>query len=63
MILTIQDVGLCKASMIYQQLQQSHPQILRTEKVKGFRSFVKIIGSFDKIEPIGSGIKRYTIKK
>jgi cell fate (sporulation/competence/biofilm development) regulator YlbF (YheA/YmcA/DUF963 family) len=52
-----------KASELYDQLKNEKQEILRDESVRGFRSFVKIINSFEQIEFSGSGVKRYTIKK
>jgi transposase-like protein len=50
------------ASQIYDAIKERKPEILRLETVRSFRSFVKIINSFDQIEGIGSRVKKYSLK-
>ena len=40
------------AKEIYNQIRKDKPSITHTEKVSGFKSFVKILNSFDIIDPI-----------
>jgi len=51
------------ASQLYNEIREKDPLVLRIERVRGFRSFVKILNSFDEIQPMGSGVKTYSIKK
>jgi len=63
-VLTLTDnQSSLKASQLYEQIKKEEPSIMREERVRGFKSFVKIINSFKGIKPIGSGVKRYTIYK
>jgi len=37
--------------------------IFQQEKVRGFKSFIKIINTFPQIQPLGQSPRVYTIKK
>ena len=50
-----------KASQLYEVIKVTDPSILRDERVKGFRSFVKVINSFELVRATGSGTKKYTL--
>ena len=52
-----------KASQSYEQIKEAKPLLLRQESVRGFRSFIKILNSFEQIEQRGCGVKQYSIKK
>jgi hypothetical protein len=52
-----------RAIEIYEEIRHNDPVIFRHEKVKSFRSFVKILNQFDEIKQQGTGIKVYTIRK
>ena len=52
-----------KAIEIYSHIKYNNPHVLRTEKVRGFKSFVKIINSFDRIQGEGKGTKTYKVKR
>lgn len=52
-----------KASEIYETIKETQPEILREETVRSFKSFVKIINSFQEIEATGTCIKQYSLKK
>ena len=41
------------ARELYEQIRKENPPILRTERVKSFRGFVKIINSFENVKPTG----------
>jgi predicted RND superfamily exporter protein len=41
------------AREIYEKIRHKNPTIFRVERVRNFRSFVKIINSFDEIESQG----------
>lgn len=63
-ILTLQKTEIeLKARQIYEFIRYNQPDILREEKVRGFRSFVKIINSFSDVKAIGTGVKKYIIEK
>lgn len=63
-VMTLQETDTnLKARQIYEQIRTDNPKVMRKESVKGFRSFVKIINSFEQVKQIGSGVKRYTIEK
>jgi hypothetical protein len=42
------------AREIYEKIKDDNPQIIREEKVRGFKSFVKILNSFKEIKPVGT---------
>jgi hypothetical protein len=42
------------ARELYQDIKEEHKQIIHQERVRGFKSFVKIINSFKEIQPIGN---------
>jgi hypothetical protein len=52
-----------KASEIYGQILVEHPEILRDERVRGFRSFVKILNQFPEVKPNGCGILTYSLER
>lgn len=52
-----------KASALYQHIKEINPGIMREERVKSFRSFVKVINSFEEIKIQGSGVKVYSLHK
>jgi len=55
------DIDL-KACTLYENIRIKSPSVLREEKVRSFRSFVKVINSFENIESVGTGIKKYIVK-
>jgi hypothetical protein len=56
--------GTMKAVQLYNEISINSPEILRREKVRGFRSFVKCINQFEEVvQADGSGVKHYTTKK
>jgi len=63
-ILTLQKTEIeLKARQIYEFIRYNQPDILREEKVRGFRSFVKIINSFSEVKAVGIGVKKYIVEK
>lgn len=52
-----------RATELYDKFRRESPQVLRTEQVHCFRSFVKVVNSFDGVVAVGSNIKRYTLEK
>jgi hypothetical protein len=41
------------AKEIYIEIKKEHPRIIREENIRGFKSFAKIMGTFDEIHQIG----------
>ena len=63
-VATLDSGGTLKAVQLYGQLQSEHPDVLRREKVRGFRSFVKILNQLPDIaQESGSGVKQYVLRK
>jgi len=52
-----------KANTLYNSIRNSDPKILRDEHVGSFKSFVKVINSFEGVEARGNRIKVYSLKK
>jgi hypothetical protein len=51
------------ARQLYEELRIEQPRIIVEEHVKGFKSFVKIINSFETVKVIGIRTRRYTVQK
>jgi len=63
-ILTLQKTDIeLRARQLYECIKYDQPDIFREEKVRGFRSFVKIINSFKDVKAVGVGVKKYIIEK
>jgi hypothetical protein len=60
---TISDNGNLRAIQIYEIIRSADPRILIEEKVRGFRSFVKIINQFPDVEHVGTFQKEYVVRK
>ena len=52
-----------RASILYDSIKQGDPKILRREQIMGYRSFCKIINTFDGIESTPNKPKFYWIEK
>lgn len=64
-VATLEDTGeSLKAVQLYDLLRNGeHSEVLRQDKVRGFRSFVKVLNQFAEIKQAGSGVKQYSIRK
>lgn len=51
---------MVRANTLYANLRNSCPDVLQNERVRGFRSFVKILNQFDNVIAVGPGVKQYT---
>lgn len=51
------------ASQIYDTIKNQDDMFLKKQRVKSFKSFVKIINSFEEIKGKGSPLMVYSIKK
>ena len=56
------DEGM-RAIEIYDTIRFERPEVLRTERVSGFRGFVKVINSFEQVKSLGTGVKIYVLQK
>jgi hypothetical protein len=62
-VATLEVTGEKSAAQLYGVLSTSSPRLMREEKVRGFKSFVKIINMFPEIEYKGNGTKIYALRK
>jgi hypothetical protein len=53
-----------RANELYNTIREKHIEILRDQQVRGFRSFVKILNTFEEVrQKPQTGIKLYYIAK
>lgn len=63
-VATLDSSESLKAVQLYDLLRRENGDVLRQDKVKGFRSFVKVLNQFAEIRTeAGTGVKQYTIRK
>ena len=51
------------AHEIFYAIARSDPKLLRVEKVRSFRGFVKILNTFRDVRAQGTGLKQYSVEK
>jgi hypothetical protein len=61
-IATLDTTGNMRAVTLYDKIRREDPKILRTEKVNGLRSFVKVINQIPEVQHTGTMIKRYSLR-
>lgn len=57
------DKNPLRAIDLYESIERENPRIFRQEKVRGFKSFVKILGHFPEVKQVSDKgiLKKYTL--
>lgn len=61
-VATLQVTDSLPAAVIFKEIASQDPKLFRIERVRSFKSFVKILNSFPEVQPQGRGVKTYCLK-